>query len=368
MDKRIRLLFTTSNFHTAGSGKVIYDLINGLDRSKFAIEIACSHNEGFFFKTIESLDLPIHIFDTKTNYRPHYSLLPRIYYISKFFKRHKYDLVHSWQWSNDWTEAIAAKLAGAKWIYTKKAMGFDNRHWHIKSYVADFIITINDEMRAYFPHKKKQRLIPLGIDTSYYSAQHFPKKKNSSAFQIITVANLVPVKGIEVLLEAMKSMEDASVRLTIVGDDAHPYGSALKQKVKYLNLYKQVLFLGKQSDVRPHIAAADVYVIPTLDQGRKEGMPMALVEAMSMGIPVLGSDISGIKYVLKDFKHLLFKAGDAHTLSLMLSTMRDQALEDRKALGMALRTYCMAHFTVEAFVEAHDILYDELLNPKKFHG
>ena len=71
-----------------------------------------------------------------------------------------------------------------------------------------------------------------------------------------------------------------------------------------------------------YIAQSDMYVIPTLNQGRKEGMPMALVEAMCMGIPLLGSDITGINFVLKDFNDLLFEAGNFHELSQKISHLK----------------------------------------------
>src|SRR5690606_6537252 len=106
-----------------------------------------------------------------------------------------------------------------------------------------------------------------------------------------------------------------------------------------LGMQEQVRFLGKQLDVRPYIASADLYVIPTLDTGRKEGMPMALVEAMSMGIPVLGSNVTGINYVLKDFKQLLFPAGDIAALALQIQEIHAMDVEKRFELGQRLRAY-----------------------------
>ncbi|HNU60151.1 MAG TPA: glycosyltransferase, partial [Aquaticitalea sp.] len=198
--KKIKILYTIPNFDTAGSGKVVYDLVKGLDPSRFEVHIACFHDRGAFFKEVEALGRPIHIVKTITNYYPYVTLFSRIWSISRFFRRQKFDLVHSWQWSNDWTEAVAAKLSGSRWIYTKKAMGYGSRHWRIKSYLADFIITINDEMRQYFPNKKAQGLIPLGLDTDFYSPIHF-QHIPSDGFRVITVANLVPVKGIEILIK-----------------------------------------------------------------------------------------------------------------------------------------------------------------------
>ncbi|MDB9961755.1 glycosyltransferase family 4 protein [Oceanihabitans sp.] len=359
MNKRIRVLFTISNFNTAGSGKVVYDLVNGLDKSKFEIEIACGDNKGAFFKTVESLGLPINIFETKTAYRPYYTLLFRVLRVSKFYKNKNFDIIHSWQWSNDWTEALAARLAGKKWIYTKKAMGF-NKHWKIKSALAHFIITINDEMHQYFPNKKAQKLIPLGIDTDYYSPTHFSKEP-SRTFRIITVANLVPVKGIEVLIHAIKKLNDPGITLDVLGDDSNDYGQQMKQLCDAIGLSKQVVFHGKQSDVRSYIAQSDLYVIPTLNQGRKEGMPMALVEAMCMGVPLLGSDITGINFVLKDFKSLLFPAENAEVLSERIKHIKSLNTETRQQIGQNLRQYCIDHFSMHAFISAHEDLYVKLV-------
>lgn len=363
MDRRIRILITISNFNTAGSGKVVYDLAKGLDTSKFEVEIACGNSNGDFFKQVEALGLPIHIFQTKTHYKPYYNLLFRIWEISKFYKQNRYDLIHSWQWSNDWTEALAARMAHVKWLYTKKAMGFNNKHWHIKSYLAHFVVTINEEMRAYFPNKKEQALIPLGIDTNYY----YPidvKSKNQivdSQFQIITVANLVPVKGIEVLLQAINILKDKTLHLTILGDYNNDYGRDVIGLVKKLNMEGQIEFVDKQLDVRPYIAKADLYVIPTLNEGRKEGMPMALVEAMAMGIPVLGSDISGINYVLKDFRDYLFHAGDFDALSKKILLLKNMTVKEREQIGKELRTYCVEHFSMKNFIARHEELYVQLV-------
>ncbi|HXJ99830.1 MAG TPA: glycosyltransferase, partial [Gelidibacter sp.] len=337
---KIKILYTIPNFDTAGSGKVLYDLVKGLDKTKFEVEIACSSNRGGFFKEIQSLGVPIHIVETTTTYRPYSSLPIRIISIRKFLKTNNYDIVHSWHWSSDWTEALAARLANVKWVYTKKAMSWGNRHWKIRSFLANFIITINDEMRAYFPNKKNQSLIPLGIDTAFYSPELF-QQKNDSKFEIITVANLVPIKGVEVLLRALSVLKDPRTTLTILGDDRSDYGDFLKLLVNELNLEEQVVFFGKVPDVRPYIANADLYVIPTLNDGRKEGMPMALVEAMSMGIPVLGSDISGIKFVLKVYKNLLFEAGNHMELSQAIVHVKNLRPEVRQELGMELRSYVL---------------------------
>lgn len=360
-DIKIKILYTIPNFDTAGSGKVVYDLIKGLDKEKCEVEVACSSDRGAFFKEMENLGIPIHIVETTKSYSPYGTLFLRIKPIKNFIKKNEYDIVHSWHWSSDWTEVLAARWAGAKWIYTKKAMSWGNKHWKIRSFLANFIITINDEMHNYFPKKKNQKLIPLGIDTDFYSPALFPDNNSKDGvFNIITVANLVPVKGVEVLIKAIKIVNDTTIHLTVLGDNANEYGQYLASLCQELHIEQQVSFLGKKPDVRPYIAASDLYVIPTLNEGRKEGMPMALVEAMSMGVPVLGSDISGINFVLKDFKTLLFEAGNEEVLSKKIKELKLLPIQERKKLGYSLRTYVKKNFNYRKFITAHELLYAEI--------
>lgn len=358
---KIKILYTIPNFDTAGSGKVVYDLVRGLDKSKFEVEIACQHDRGEFFKEVEALGVPIHFLETTVEYRPYISLLPRLRPIIKFFKQNEYDIIHSWHWSSDWTEVLAARLAGVKWLYTKKAMSWGNRHWEIRSYLANFIITINDEMKYYFPNKKEQKLIPIGVDINYFKPTRLRPVIHNDIFKIVTVANLVPVKGIEVIMYAMELMNDDSVMLKVVGDNDNRYGEDLSMLCKELKLDNQVEFTGKVSDVRPYIEEADLYVIPTLASGRQEGQGVALVEAMGMGIPVLGSNNSGIKFVLKDFPEYLFPSGDSQALLKRLIRFKNMSPEQRKDVGESLRTYCIEHFSMEQFITEHEELYKSLV-------
>ncbi|WP_300565221.1 glycosyltransferase family 4 protein [Flavobacterium sp.] len=353
---KIKILYTIPNFNTAGSGKVVYDLAKGLNKEKFDVEIACGNAKGSFFAEIEKLGLPIHIMPTTVPLRPYLNLLFRIKPFQSFVKQHHFDIVHSWNWSSDWSEVIASRLAGAQFIYTKKAMTWGNIHWKIKSYLTNFILTINDEMKSYFPNKKNQDLIPLGLDTNYYNPDLFPKKEEQGVFKIITVANLVPVKAIEVLIEAIHKLNDSSVYLDILGDDTTEYARELREVIEKFKLEKQISFLGKHIDVRPFLAQSDLYVIPS----KKEGLGMALVEAMAMGIPVLGSNISGINFVLKDFPEFLFEVSNVEVLSAEIKKIAQKQPSERNEIGQQLRKYCIDHYSLENMISKHEDLYLKL--------
>tara|TARA_R110002012_G_scaffold319389_2_gene539636 strand:+ start:19101 stop:20183 length:1083 start_codon:yes stop_codon:yes gene_type:complete len=360
MNTKIHILFTIPNFDTAGSGKVVYDLVNQLDTSRFKVSIACNHDSGAFFKTVAALGVPIHLINTTVPLRPYHTLLKRIKPYRDLLKNEKVDIVHSWNWSSDWSEALACKLVGIPFVYTKKSMGWGNKHWHIRSYLSAFIITVNSDMKSFFSRKRQQKLIPFGLDLEQYNPIRCDQTKKTNVFKIITVANLVRVKNIEFLITAINALRHLHITLEIVGDTRGDYARELQRFVADLKLESQVQFLGRHADVRPLLASSDLYVIPS----KQEGMPMALVEAMAMAVPVLGANVAGVRYVLQDFNDLQFDLDDLQSLVLQIEKQFYLSVEARLTLGAQLRDYCKQHFSMKTFINAHENLYLKLVRNK----
>ncbi len=197
--KKIKILFTIPNFDTAGSGKVVYDLVNRLDKTVFLPEICVFHKRGAFFKEVEKLTIPIHVFQFTTPYKPLFSFLYRVFKISKFFKKHQFDIIHSWHWSSDFSEPLAAKLAGVPFVYTKKAMGWGNKSWIWRSKLSTRVIAINQDMMIDFFSEMKNNVVklPLGVDTEYYKPQNKSLDLQQQLgieqddFVIVSVVNMV---------------------------------------------------------------------------------------------------------------------------------------------------------------------------------
>lgn len=360
--KKIKILYTIPNFDTAGSGRVVYDLVKHLDKEKFAPEICCFHNRGAFFKEIEKLNVPIHIFKFTTEYKPAISFLFRVWKISRFLKKNDFDLIHSWHWSSDFSEPLAAKLAGIPFVYTKKAMGWGNKAWVWRSKLSTKIIAINQDMVHDFFTKMQDKVVklPLGVDTTVFNPQekdtilykHLDLHEND--FVIVSVVNMVHVKGIEILLDAVQKMKDSTVKVFLIGNDKSDYVDSLKKKYAE----KQFTFVGKQLDVKAYLSLANIFVIPTKDEGRKEGMPIAPLEAMAMGIPVIGSNISGIKDILEDYPSHLFKASDVNDLYKKLEEFKVNAPFDSEKLVAMVQE----KFSLHSFIKQRELLYQDLVN------
>ena len=359
--KKIKILYTIPNFNTAGSGKVVYDLVKGLDRDFFIPEICVFHTKGEFYKEIERLGVPIHIFKFEAPYKPYATFLFRVIHISRFFKQNKFDIIHSWHYTSDFSEPLAAKLANIPFVYTKKAMGWGNKAWRMRSFLSTKIIAINQDMMDEFFIAMPDKVIklPLGVDTQIYKPILPDATLKSqlgikeSDFVIVSVVNMVPVKGIELLLEAVNRIALKTIKVLIVGNNQSEYAKLLMEKYNDDNF----LFLGKQLDVKPFIALANVFVIPTKNEGRKEGMPVAPLEAMSMGIPVIGANISGIKDILQDYPELLFEPSNINDLKEKIQYF----ISEKPDYKLGIIEYVHKKYELSKFINNREQFYKSIL-------
>lgn len=116
----------------------------------------------------------------------------------------------------------------------------------------------------------------------------------AGAFVVGAVARLDPRKGLDLLLDAASEAlhRVPGLEVLIVGDGAER--ARLVARTQELGLHTRVRFVGEHSDVRPYLAAFDLFAAPS----RSEGLGIALVEALAAGVPVAGSRVGGIPEVL----------------------------------------------------------------------
>ncbi len=370
MSKKIKILYTIPNFDTAGSGKALLNIATLLDPALFEVCIACLHNRGIFFKEVENSGIKIYILKLYSNARPINKLITESYRLSRVFKQIQPQLIHSYNYAADYTEALAAKIARIKWIYTKKNMSWKGpsyRGWVLRSWLADGIICQNKDMlKSFFPGWYKATLLPIGVDANEYKSQ-IKNEKIQKSYGIlnsdrilITIANLVPVKGIEVLLKAFKklTLDYTNCKLIIVGDDQTEYGEKLKLDVDQLKLNNKVIFTGKIDNVNQLLDLSEIYIQPS----QMEGAPIAIQEAMSNGKVVIGSNIPGIRDQLENFPHQLFKAGDSDDLYEKLVFYISRKIEDNIELGKKHFSFVKKNYDISIEKNKIEKFYKKILN------
>ncbi len=336
------------------------------------MHIACKTNHGKFFETVANSGIPVHVFDYEAPMRPIQSLIKQGWRIAKRLKAINPDIIHSFHYSNNYGEAIAARLAGIKWIFTKKNMnwGSDGANaWKIRSLLAKTIVLQNREMKErFYPNTRKTVIIERGIDIQRFApkptSEELRRQLNTpeDARILVCVANFQPVKGIHFLIDAFEQLQKnfPAWHLWLVGDDSTPYGLEMHKVVSRKKLDGCIHFSGKQLDVLPYLQHAEIFVLPTMAKG--EGSPVALIEAMANAKVVFGSEVPGVIDQLSHVPGHLFKPEDSADLMQKLQTAMLNTPDVNAVLGQSFRKYALAKYAIAREVKEHEELYKSLVS------
>jgi glycosyltransferase involved in cell wall biosynthesis len=170
---------------------------------------------------------------------------------------------------------------------------------------------------------------------------------------VLTVARLDGQKGIHHLLDAVSAVPNAS--FAIAGDG--PNRAALEAYAASVGVSDRVRFLGHRQDVPSLLAAADLFVLPSL----YEGLPLSVLEAMASGVPVIATGIGGTDEVVRDGETgtLVPPADPAALAAAIVRTLGDRERASR--LALAARALVAREYSVASMVRSVSQLYDALL-------
>jgi len=181
------------------------------------------------------------------------------------------------------------------------------------------------------------------------------------AYTVISVARLHAVKRLDVLIEAvvqLPTVNDRPVHLVLVGDGAEADG--LKRLAHDGLPADRIHFLGARSDVFALLAEADVFAIPS----QMEGFPIAPLEAMLCGLPVIASRVGGLPEIVAegdDATGALVSPGDVNAFTQSLESILAHD-ERRTAMGKRAAERVRSHFALKQMVDKTAELYE---NSKK---
>jgi glycosyltransferase involved in cell wall biosynthesis len=206
------------------------------------------------------------------------------------------------------------------------------------------------------------RVIYAGVEVPAEGGVAASRGRSSSEVVLGTAGRLIPLKGIEYLLDAAAVLrhELPSLRVEIAGSG--PQRRKLEQRVEELDLAGSVEFLGWVGDLNSVLPRWDVFVMPSLE----EGFPIAALDAMAAGLPVVASSVGGVPELIEDGRTgWLVPPRDVEALASRLRLLLNN-LELRLAMGTAAQTRVRDHFSLAQMTDNFRKLYDELLirNPE----
>jgi colanic acid/amylovoran biosynthesis glycosyltransferase len=257
--------------------------------------------------------------------------------------------------------------AAASWSFTMHGPTefSDVTHYRLAEKVADAdaVVCISDYTRSQLLRlvddhgASRLTVIRCGVDPDAFAPPDRPAASGAEPLRLICVGRLVPEKGQRILLHAIERLAARGIDTVaeVVGDG--PDAADLDRLARELELGSRVHFLGAvaPAGVPERLAAADVFVLPSL----AEGVPVALMEAMAIGLPVVSTSVMGIpELVTSGESGLLVRPGRADELADALGRLRDPSV--RAAMGAEGRRRIATEYSVDRSAAAVTALLTRL--------
>jgi glycosyltransferase involved in cell wall biosynthesis len=370
--KSIPILFTIPNFISAGSGRVMFNILTRLDKEKFAPSVCVLRKGGAIESELEALGVPVLEFPFTVPVKPYLSFHLRAWRAARAFQPYGFKIWHSFHYADDYSEPVIARLSGAsRWVYTKKAMSWGSRAWMLRSYLASRIVADNDEMPSRFFDRaglnRKVSVIHHGIPTDQFRPGIAPEPDCFEQYSIDRtqclagcVAQLVPVKDHPTLLQAAESVSGCHLLLAGSTTDQE-YLNTLKKMAADLGIADRVHFCGGLKNIPAFLNSVDIFILPTKGSGRMEGCPVALLEAMACGKACIATDIPGSRdLIVHGESGILVPPSNPQALAEAIRQLQADP-ELRARLGRNARQRVEGHFSIEREVQLHEAMYAELL-------
>jgi len=209
------------------------------------------------------------------------------------------------------------------------------------------------------PFRNKCRVIPMGIDER---ALHDSDGRSAAGVPgepvqpfVLAVGRLVPYKGFDVLIRAMKQVDAV---LVLIGTG--PQAAELQALVESEGLQQRVKLLGRVDDLARYYRRASLFALPSIT--RAEAFGIVQLEAMTAGLPVINTDLqSGVPEVSVDGQTgLTVEPGNADALSRAMKLLLENA-DLREKFGRAAKAAVNSEFTADLMAQRTMALYREVL-------
>lgn len=381
MERPVRLLWLIDSLTVGGAESLIVPFARGLDRKRFDLQVCC-------LSTITGNPIEQRLREegvTVTNLNARRLRDVRAFRALKQLVRDDaIDLVHAHlTYSAIWSAFLSRQTAvpavaslhvapsAMRAVQTSRRqivmtslrdrlMRFAVNRW------SSMVIMVSDALRQTYLagggiNAAKMRVVHNGIEVERFRRNRAAARDQlvreldlpADAPIVVTVSVLRPGKGIDVLLEAARSVADA--QFVIIGDG--PKREEWSEAARRAGIAERVRWAGYRRDVDAILAGCDLFAHPSVD----DAFPTVLLEAMAAGLPIVASRVGGIPEIVEpDVTGLLVPPNDSHALTTSIVAL----LSDEPRLmrmSEAARDIAGRRFSTAAWIERLTVVYDEVL-------
>ncbi len=360
----IRVLHVIDHLGLGGAQTAVLDMLSNRDRTRFEVEVAVMHGRGPFAEALEGAGVKVHSLSA-TKWPPAY--VPAFL---RLIAGGRYDVLHFHLHASNWLMKPLAALAGAPVRISHDHTSGDLAFRGVASLLPDGfshlfstrVIAVSDGVRDFLTRweavpRDKIEVIANGVDDSAFRPATAGEKAMArqrlglpaGAFVIGGMGRLAYEKNFAALPELARRHE----KMVFVVAGSGPEGERLKDQAARLGVKDRMIFLGAVTDRPGFYRALDGFILPSLH----EGLPMALLEAMASGVPVLASRLEGIAAAVAEGEEgLLAAPGDLDELSGKLRRlMENPGLRD--GLASAARRKTAARYSAARTARLVEAVY-----------
>ncbi len=383
----IRVLHIHTLPIVSGSGINTFLSMQGLDKNKYHVELACAPN-GRLIDLVRSNGMPVRTFRYLVQPIHPVKDLITIFSLSRFLKKNPYHIIHTHNSKAGFIGRLAGKLSKTPIIvHTVHGFAFHDqepkwKQWlilnleRLASRWCDIMIFISQPLIDWALRERvvtrKEKIIKIysGIELKKFQPATDKERSRLRARRgfkddeavVGMVSKLWEGKGHILLIQAFETLliRFPNVKLVIVGEGY--LKGELKNVVSTKGLDNKVLFTGFQENVREILACVDIAVLPSYF----EGMGRVLLEAMAMEKPVVGTRVGGIPDLIEDgVNGFLVEPGNVMELAeAILKILNEKKIANQ--LGANGRRKIQSRYSSAYMVQAIEAVYRRLLNEKGF--
>jgi glycosyltransferase involved in cell wall biosynthesis len=357
----MKILFLANHLNTGGITSYLFTLASGLKKRGHQIFVASGGGELVSKFTTEGI---IHI---GVSMRTKQALSPQILFsalkLSRIIKKENIEILHS---QSRTTQVLGCLLQHKiKIVHVSTCHGFFKPTFLRKNFPfwGQKIIAISDSVKEHLINdfgvdEERIRMVHSGVDVDRFSALLTEDRGRVTGNPTIgIIARLSEEKGHQYLIQAMKKvvLEFPKARLLIAGEGKMK--DKLAELVSSLGLEQSISFLPTLKDTREVFSLIDIFVLPST----KEGLGLALMEAMAQEKAVIGSSVGGIKTLIQHgINGLLVEPADSTGLAEAILRLLKNS-QERKLLGTNARLFISKNFSQGKMAEETERVYEECL-------
>lgn len=318
---KYKIAYVLTPIEFGGAEKVSLNFLENVDRNRFDISpiilIRPWENFNLFIEKIKKenyryVTIPVAVKPLNEG-KDYFRVIRCFKILVSFLRKHKYDIIHSNGYFADILGVPAAKIFGIPHVSTCHGYIATNRNLVIYNALDRFflrfstkIIAVSDSIKIALINSgvKESRIeviknaVPTDIDSVLFAKNRQEIRHllgiDDNDFVVGYIGRLSEEKGVKYLIEACRVLYKSGVNLKvlIIGDGHQKL--ELQQLVEESGLRDEIIFVGFQKEMENWLPVIDLFVLPSLT----EGTPMALLEAMAFGIPVVASSVGGVPHVI----------------------------------------------------------------------